>query len=131
MDPKEKEDMSRRTVTKTLALVSLVLVASVCFAVTDLKGVAGSLKSNFTALAQLITAGAYLAGMGFAMAAILKFKQHKDNPTQIPVGTPIAMLFVAAALLFLPKIMEIAGKSVFGEDVSTQGVSGTDTIMGG
>ena len=55
-------------------------------------------------VAKLITAGSYIAGMGFGVGSIVKFKAHKDNPTQIPVGTPIALLFVAAALLFMPSV---------------------------
>ena len=31
--------------------------------------------------AQLLTSGSYIAGFGFAIASILKFKAHKDNPT--------------------------------------------------
>lgn len=38
----------------------------------------------------------------------------KDKPTQIPVGTPIALLFIAAALLFLPSILGVAGETMFG-----------------
>jgi hypothetical protein len=30
--------------------------------------------------------------------------QHKDNPTQSPVSQPIALLFVAPALLFIPPV---------------------------
>ena len=69
---------------------------------------ADSITSSFTNLTKLITAGSYLAGIGFSTAAILKFKQHKDNPTQIPVGTPIALLAVSAALTFLPSIKAAA-----------------------
>jgi hypothetical protein len=36
---------------------------------------------EFTQLAKLITAGSYVGGIGFSTAAIMKFKQHKDNPT--------------------------------------------------
>ncbi len=28
-----------------------------------------------------------------------------DNPTQIPIGTPIALVFIAAALLFIPSVL--------------------------
>jgi intracellular multiplication protein IcmD len=52
--------------------------------------------------------------LGFSIGAIMKFKQHKDNPTQIPIGTPIALIFIAAALLFLPTILGIAGATMFG-----------------
>jgi hypothetical protein len=62
----------------------------------------------FLDVAQLITASSYLAGLGFSAASIMKFKQHKDNPTQIPVGTPAALLYVSAALLYLPTVMGIA-----------------------
>ena len=110
---------------KSLLTFSLLTISFLCFAEgDDLAGVADTLRSNFESLAKLVTAGAYLAGMGFAVGAILKFKQHKDNPTQIPVGTPIAMLFVSAALLFLPSIMKVAGKSIFGDDPKTGGYEG-------
>jgi len=66
----------------------------------------GTMASNITAsmgsLAQLVTAESYVVGTAFAAASILKFKAHKDNPTQIPVGTPLALAAVAAALAFLP-----------------------------
>jgi intracellular multiplication protein IcmD len=44
----------------------------------------------------------------------MKFKQHKDNPTQIPIGTPIALVFVAGALLFLPTVLSVTGATLFG-----------------
>ena len=66
----------------------------------------GALASNITAcfggLAQLVTGASYVVGTAFAAASILKFKAHKDNPTQIPLGTPLALEAVAAALAFLP-----------------------------
>lgn len=67
-------------------------------------GIASTITSSLSNLGKLITAGSYLAGLGFAIASSFKFKQHKDNPTQIPVGTPIALVFIAAALLFLPSL---------------------------
>ena len=71
---------------------------------------------NLPNLAQLITAGSYVAGFGFAVTAILKFKQHKDNPTQTPISLPIVLLFVAAALIFIPAIFRAAGGTIFGSE---------------
>jgi hypothetical protein len=68
---------------------------------------ADSVTDSFSQVAELITAGSYLAGLGFSIGAIMKFKQHKDNPTQTPIGTPIALVFIAAALLFLPSILGV------------------------
>jgi intracellular multiplication protein IcmD len=82
------------------------------------------ITESFASIAKLITAISYVGGIGFAMGAIMKFKQHKDNPTQIPVGTPVAMLFIASALLFFPSVLTITGMSIFGT-TRTAGPSGT------
>src|SRR4051812_3841441 len=62
--------------------------------------VASNITGSFEAVTKLITGGCYLAGLGFAVTAILKFKQHKDTPQQVTIGTPIALVLIAAALLF-------------------------------
>jgi len=90
--------------------------------------VAKSVTKTFGQIASIITATSYIAGLGFAIGAILKFKQHKDNPTQIPIGTPVALLFVAASLLFLPSILETAGGTLFGSDAKISGVSGVEDV---
>ena len=93
----------------------------------NLGKVASTITSSFGQLAKLITAGAYMAGIGFCMASMLKYKAHKDNPTQIPIGTPIALLFIGAALIFLPNIFKIAGYTIFG---GTSGAGGTGGVTG-
>lgn len=92
--------------------------------------VAERVTTSFTNVAKLITAGAYVAGMGFAVTAVLKFKAHKDNPTQVPIGTPIALIFIAAALLFLPELFRISGVTLFGSDLQTAGPGGTELVPG-
>lgn len=67
---------------------------------------AEAITESLTNITKLITAGSYVAGLAFSIGAIMKFKQHKDNPTGVPIGTPVAMVFIAAALLFLPSIIE-------------------------
>lgn len=90
----------------------------------DLGSVASNVTSTFTEIAQLITAASYIAGLGFAVGSILKFKAHKDNPQQITVGVPIALMFVAAALIFLPSMFEVAGNTLFGSGGVSAGVTG-------
>jgi len=94
----------------------------------DLGSVATNVLSSMAGLAKLITATSYISGMGFAIGAVLKFKAHKDNPTQIPVGTPVALIFIAAALIFLPTIFGIAGQTLFGSSRVTGGISGVTTF---
>lgn len=80
--------------------------------------VATKVTESFEGVATLMIAVAYIAGIGFVLAAIFKFKQHKDNPTQIPLGTPLAMLVIGVVLIFLPNIFAPAGESIFGAGAS-------------
>jgi intracellular multiplication protein IcmD len=97
----------------------------------NLGKVATTITGSFKQVAMLITAGAYMAGIGFCMASMLKFKAHKDNPTQIPIGTPIALLFIGAGLIFLPNIFKIAGYTIFGGTSGAGGVGGVTGLPGG
>lgn len=90
--------------------------------------VAESVKGNFQSIAQLITAGSYIAGLGFGVGAVLKFKAHKDNPQQVQLSVPIALLFVAAALMFIPTVFKSAGQTLYGTSGTAAGVSGISTI---
>jgi intracellular multiplication protein IcmD len=109
-----------------MALVVLICQDASAGGSLSIGGMASQITKSFVNLTKLITAGSYLAGLGFSIGAIMKFKQHKDNPTQIPIGTPIALIFIAAALLFLPSILGVAGVTMFGSGgAKTAGPSGS------
>ncbi len=119
--------MSKRTKQVSMLLVGAILCLSVgvLFAAgSGIGKVASTVTGNLSDIAKLITAGAYVAGFGFAVAAIVKFKAHKDNPTQIPLGQPIVFLFVGAALIFAPSVFKATGITLFG------GTSGVGKISG-
>ncbi len=90
----------------------------------DLTDIASNLTDSFSALGSMMMAVAYLAGIGFTIAAIFKFKQHKDNPTQIPVGTPLAMMAIGIVLIFMPMLIKPAGTTIFGTDSTAGGFKG-------
>lgn len=122
---------SKSNISKAIALLvvsSTLFYAGFAFAQSDIGTVASTITSTFGKLASMITGVSYVAGLGFAIVAILKFKQHRDNPQQTTVGTPIALLFVAAALLYLPSLFTVAGSTIFGSTKSTATVSGTTSI---
>lgn len=80
----------------------------------DLGIMSKDITQSFIGITHLITVLSYVGGIALIIGAILKFKQHKDNPTQIPIGTPIALVFIGAALLFLPSILDVTGATMFG-----------------
>lgn len=95
-----------------------------------LGGVASNVIQSFAAIGKLITAGSYIAGLAFAVGAIMKFKQHKDNPTQIQIGQPIGLVIIAASLLFMPTVLETLGATMFGT-ATTAGPGGTTITSAG
>ena len=116
-----------RKILKILTVLTVGLVgvyAASVLAENDISGIAKTVSGTFKSLGQLMAASAYLAGFGLTIAAIFKFKQHKDNPQQVPMGTPITMLLVGIALIFLPNLIAPAGKSIFGEEAQTGGFTG-------
>lgn len=60
----------------------------------------------------LVAAGSYVLGLGFAAAAAKDFKAPLRHGS--PLMTPIALVFIAAALLFLPSLLGACGKPLFG-----------------
>jgi len=113
----------------SICVIAAMLVPTAAWAEAQTIGsVAYHITKSMSDLAKLITAGSYVAGFGFAVGAILKFKAHKDNPTQIPVGTPIALIFIAAALIFLPTIFGVAGKTMFSGTPTVGGVTGVSSF---
>lgn len=106
---------------QVLRFILLSLFFTQCYAVMNLGDMADSITSSFLKMGKLMIGVAYVSGIGFGISAVFKFKQHKDNPTQIPVGTPFALLGVSCLLIFLPGIYKPAGMTLFGDDESARG----------
>ena len=101
----------------SIASFAVLLIVSQDASATTLGNMASSITGTFANVGKAITGGSYIAGLAFSIGAIMKFKQHKDNPTQIPIGTPISLVFI------------ITGFTMFGAAGSTAGPSGM-TITG-
>ncbi len=126
MDDKSLSKMDNKSwIISVVCICLIALISQDAAASISLGNMASSMTGSFNSVAKLITAGSYLAGLGFSIGAIMKFKQHKDNPTQVPIGTPIALVFIAAALLFLPTILGVTGQTMFGTSGKTAGPSGS------
>jgi len=123
--------MQKKYMFLLLGALACACMAAEVYAVGTSSGiakVAEKVRGNLGAVARLITALSYVGGMAFAIGAIAKFKAHKDNPTQIPIGTPIALLFIGAALIFIPSIFSTAGGTLFGGSGVVAGVSGISSF---
>lgn len=104
----------------SVALLGLFLVGSALGSgTTNLASLASNVTQSFSEFGALMIAVSYVAGIGFGIAAVFKFKQHKDNPTQMPIGTPFSMLAISAVLVFLPGFFSPAGATIFGSSYTS------------
>lgn len=117
-------------------ILILFFIADVCVAnVVDpafarerltLGKVALNIVNSMRNLAKLITAASYVAGISFAMMGMLKFKGHKDNPTQVPLSQPLVLLAISAGLVYLPTLISTGGQTLWKESQ----ISGSTTGHG-
>ena len=115
-----------------LAMVVMMIATTVGFAQNP-EGSFGAMATTVTgqmsAFATLLVAIAYVAGIAFVIVALFKFKQHKDNPTQVPIGTPAMLLFIGVFLIYLPSLIQgggsTAGLETPGSAAGTADVTGT------
>ena len=92
-------------------------VASMAFATAPEITVGGMftyVSDSYEQFGELIIGTSYIAGIGFFMASIYKFKQYRDNPTQIPMMTPIALMSVGIGMFYLPSWINPTAATVFG-----------------
>jgi|SaaInlStandDraft_2_1057019.scaffolds.fasta_scaffold124310_2 intracellular multiplication protein IcmD len=124
-----KRKLLRVSVVSAAVLLPALMGVDVAMAAaaTDLKGIADNVKDQIGAFANLMITIAYLAGVGFTISAVFKFKQHKDNPTQVPIGTPFSLLGIGVVLMFLPGIFKPAAKSILGTADVSSSMTGTMT----
>jgi hypothetical protein len=88
-------------------------------------------EPTFDTVTHAIAGLAYLAGLGFAVGAIVKFKAHKDNPRQTVLGKPTALVFIGASIPFIDKAVAIAGASLFGQASEARAVAADERNQAG
>lgn len=118
----------KNIVIKLLLILFVPVVYATSITSMTIGDVALNLQSTFPDLIQMVIAVAYVSGIGFGISAIFKFKQVKDNPTQIPLSTPFALLGTSAMLVFLPSMFAPAGVTMFGDDAVAGSPTGSTVI---
>jgi intracellular multiplication protein IcmD len=116
-----------------LAVLASLTITSLAFAADGggLGGVAEKVTTTIGSVGKMMVAISYLAGFGFLTFGVLKFKQHKDNPTQVTLGTPIVMTLIGAVLVFIGGFIAPLGKTFGVEDSAVGGFTGSGDFPGG
>lgn len=92
------------------------LLPALGFANVSFGEVAVNVTNAIGDISSLMRAVCYVVGLGFGISALIKFKQHKDNPQQIQLSAPVAELTLSICLMFLPTVSNLAGNTMFGRN---------------
>ena len=91
---------------------------------SGIKAIFNNVYSDFGQIAELMGGVAYLAGLIFVFASMLKIKQHRDNPAQVSISTALIFLLAGVGLIFLPSTLQEGATTLFTSiDSSYTGVS--------
>ena len=97
-----------------IIMCSIASAQGICAPAGGLKTVLDTAYSTtFVSVASLIGGTAYIGGLAFGVVAVIKFKQHRDNPAQVTIGVPINMLIVSIGLIYLPSLLIASRDTLF------------------
>ena len=72
------------------------------------------IKAQLPGVSDVLSAVAYVSGIGFGIKGALKLKEHNESKGQVPLSAPITLFIVAGMLLALPTMLSISTEAVFG-----------------
>ncbi len=77
--------------------------------------VIGTLTTSTSNITWLFSAFSYLAGLFFGFLAIMKTKDHVENPNQTPIWDPLKRTLAAGSFFALPTVVRAVITSVSGD----------------
>ena len=121
-----------RIIKKSLPFITgcgIFAAATAVFATSDITitSIASNMQTTVSETANILTNVSLVTGIGLTMASFFKLKQHKDQPTQVPISNGVTLLVLGAGLTVFPLLLPTANKAAFGS-VTTGTVGGGDMV---
>ncbi|MEM1244456.1 MAG: hypothetical protein AAGG80_06535 [Pseudomonadota bacterium] len=88
----------------------LVMWCSAAFAEGNWNDITSNTTSVFLMMGGMMRGIAYVIGFSFIVASLVKFVDHKQNPSQSPLFVPCLLLLFGTVLIILPFIAKLAGE---------------------
>ena len=76
----------------------------------DLGSISDTVLQLLGGVSQILDVIAWVSGAGFAVSALVKYKEHRARPQSIPLSGPITEMIVAIILIAFPFIMKATTK---------------------
>lgn len=81
---------------------------------TTFNQILSNIVQSFESVPGLISGMAYLLGLVFGVGALLKLKEHVENPQNTPMREPVIRFIVGGALFALPAVFTAMKKTIEG-----------------
>lgn len=78
---------------------------------TSLGGAAGNVLVPMTFIANTFYNICFVLGISFIIGAGVRYKEHRDNPTQAPISGPVALLIFGLIFIAIPIIAKLSESS--------------------
>ncbi len=88
---------------------------------TTLGGIMDNVRNNASDISGMLAGFSYLAGLVFGFLAIMKTKEHVENPNQTPIWDPMKRTLAAGSFFALPTIISAVVATVGGENSGYEG----------
>jgi len=95
-----------RTLILALPIVFFFQVPEAC--ATDLGQVAGNALAIASSISDLIYELCYVVAIALFAGAIAQYKEHRNNPVQVPINQPITLVLLSIAIGGLPFIAKMS-----------------------
>ena len=103
-----------------------MLVGSPAFAAGIGDVLAATSTANFEKINNFITAGMYLAGVGFGAAGIFKLRDYmKDDQGRASLKLPVGLLIAASLALAMPSYLKTGVDTTFGTGAAMNTLQGS------
>ena len=121
------KSLNKKSLVMTLGVIIMgVVVGEPAFA----KGIGDVLDAtstaNFEKINNFITAGMYLAGVGFGAAGIFKLRDYmKDDQGRASLKLPVGLLIAASLALAMPSYLKTGVDTTFGTGAAMNTLQGS------
>ena len=124
--------MKMKKVLKVLGYIAgisvlALLVSDPAMAQAGLDKITAPIKTQLPGVSDVLSAVAYVSGIGFGIKGALRLKEHNESKGQVPLSAPITLFIVAGMLLALPTMLSISTEAVFGTGNTKTTLNGQST----
>jgi len=106
-----KEKLNSASLYKYVQLCLLLFPASSWAAQGSVAQITGDLMGPTAILTKLVLVACYMVGVGLIIFSIAQYKQHRQSPKLVPLGTPIILFILGVGALLIPYFSIISGDS--------------------